>query len=87
MNTAPVSAAKARAASSACVRYSPWKRTSAPYPRVALTFGMGAPSGMNTVTLMPSIDPARATPWAWLPAEAATTPAARSASPSRDSRT
>ena len=60
---------------------------SAPYPRVALTLGIGAPSGMNTVASMPSILAASATPCAWLPAEAATTPRARSAASRRDSRT
>src|SRR5690349_17298568 len=41
---------------------------------------------MNTVAVMPSIWAASATPWAWLPAEAATTPAARSSAESRDIR-
>ncbi len=87
ISTAPVSAAKARAASSAWSMYLPSKTTSAPYPRVAFSLGIGAPSGMNTVALMPSICAASATPWAWLPAEAATTPAARSSGDSRDIRT
>ncbi len=87
MKTAPVSSANSWAATRAWVRYSPWKRTSAPYPRVALAFGIGAPSGMNTVARMPSIFAASATPCAWLPAEAATTPRARSASERRESRT
>ncbi len=43
-------------------------------------------SGMNTVAAMPSIDAASATPCAWLPALAATTPRARCASSSRASR-
>ena len=51
ISTAPVSSANAWAATRAWVRYSPKKRTSAPYPRVALTFGIGAPSGMKTVDL------------------------------------
>jgi len=42
----------------------------------------GAPVGMNTVAWQPSAAAARATPWAWLPAEAATTPRARSSSDS-----
>ena len=54
---------------------------------MALTLGIGAPSGMNTVALIPSIRAARATPCAWLPADAATTPRARSESESRESRT
>ena len=87
ISTAPVSSANAWAATRAWVRYSPEKRTSAPYPRVALAFGIGDPSGMKTVALMPSICAASATPCAWLPADAATTPRARSSSLSRDSRT
>ena len=56
-------------------------------PRVAFSLGIGAPSGMNTVALMPSSCAASATPCAWLPAEAATTPWARSSSDSREMRT
>ena len=52
-------------------------RTCAPYALVACTLGIGAPSGMNTVELRPSSEAASATPWAWLPALAATTPCAR----------
>ena len=52
--------------------------TSAPYALVATSFGNGAPTGMNTVDAIPSIDAASATPCAWLPALAATTPRARS---------
>ena len=65
----------------------PSKTTSAPYARVARSLGIGAPSGMNTVDLMPSSCAASATPWAWLPAEAATTPRARSSGVSREIRT
>ena len=36
---------------------------------------------------MPSIWAASATPWAWLPADAATTPWARSSAESREMRT
>ena len=46
MKTAPVSSAYFFASSIAWSRYWPWKRTSAPYPSVALTLGIGAPSGM-----------------------------------------
>ncbi len=63
------------------------KTTSAPYPRVARSLGIGAPSGMKTVARVPTSCAASATPWAWLPALAATTPRARSASLSRESRT
>src|ERR1700722_1894075 len=41
---------------------------------------------MNTVALMPSGAAEKATPWAWLPALATTTPLARSSSVSRASR-
>ena len=54
--------------------------TCAPYARVATSLGSGAPSGMKTVERMPSSWAASATPWAWLPALAATTPRAFSSS-------
>jgi len=57
--------------------------TSAPYPRVASILGSGAPAGITTVALAPSRLAANATPWAWLPALAATTPRSRSAAVSR----
>ena len=87
MKTAPVSSANSLARTRAWVRYSPWKRTSAPYPFVALILGIGAPIGMNTVAWIPSSCAASATPCAWLPADAATTPRARSSSVSRERRT
>ncbi len=43
---------------------------------------MGASSGTNTVAGMPASRAAQATAWPWLPALAATTPAARSSSES-----
>ena len=87
MRTAPVSSAYSCAAPSASSMVGPWKRTSAPYPRVAFSLGMGAPSGMKTTDLSPSSWAASATPWAWLPALAATTPRARSSSDSPAIRT
>jgi hypothetical protein len=87
MSTAPVSAANARAAPSASSTVAPAKRTCAPYAWVAATFGSGAASGMKTVEVHPSSDAASATPCAWLPALAATTPCARSCSDSRAMRT
>ena len=36
--------------------------TWAPYPRVATSLGIGAPNGMKTVDVMPSIWAASATP-------------------------
>ena len=86
ISTAPVSAANCFAATSASSTLCPWKRTSAPYPRVAFSLGIGAPSGMKTVAWMPSIWAASATPCAWFPALAATTPSAFSSSESRDMR-
>ena len=53
---------------------------------MAATLGSGADSGMNTVAEQPSSRAASATPCAWLPALAATTPRARSASVSREMR-
>ncbi len=47
---------------------------------MAATFGSGARSGMTTVAEAPSSPAANATPCAWFPALAATTPRARSAS-------
>ncbi len=78
MKTAPVSRAYSWAAASVSSTTWPCSRTSAPYSRVAATFGSGAPTGMKTVERTPSRDAASATPCAWLPALAATTPAARS---------
>ncbi len=87
ISTAPVSSANRRAPASASSSTAPSKTTSAPYPRVAFSLGIGAPSGMYTVDRMPSSCAASATPWAWLPAEAATTPRARSSALSREIRT
>src|SRR5262245_40620331 len=87
MNTAPVDSAYSLAATSVSSMIEPWNRTSAPYPVVAATLGSGAPTGMNTVDFTPSTRAARATPCAWLPALAATTPMASSDSDSLDNRT
>ena len=86
ISTAPVRAANSRAATSASSTLLPAYSISAPYPLVAVTLGSGAPSGMKTVARMPSRPAASATPWAWLPALAATTPRARSAGDSREIR-
>ncbi len=77
MNTAPVRSAYSWAAARVSSTTCPDIRTSAPYSCVAATFGSGAPTGMNTVERTPRREEARATPCAWLPALAATTPAAR----------
>ena len=87
MSTAPVRSAYSWAATSDSSTVSPTSWISAPYPLVAATFGSAAPTGMNTVAAVPSRLAASATPWAWLPALAATTPRARSASVMRAIRT
>ena len=72
-NVAPVAAASARAAAMASSTVAPANRMAAPYPSVASTLGRGAASGMKMTASSPACRAARATPWAWLPAEAATT--------------
>src|SRR5450631_488212 len=64
IRTAPVSDSNHRALIRQSSMLVPSCSTSAPYPRVAISLGMGAPSGMNTVALMPSSLAASATPWA-----------------------
>jgi hypothetical protein len=59
---------------------------SAPAARVASTFTAGASEGMTIAAAIPSRRAARATPWAWLPDEKATTPSAFSPSSSRARR-
>ncbi len=87
MNTAPVRSASARAAASVSSTSAPTSRTSAPYWRVAATLGSAASTGMYTTARMPSSPAANATPWAWLPALAATTPRAFSSALRRAMRT
>jgi hypothetical protein len=64
MKTAPVSRAYSCAAARVSSTTCPCIRTSAPYSRVAATFGSGAPTGMNTVEPTPSSEEASATPCA-----------------------
>ena len=87
MNTAPVRSAKVCAATSDSSTVLPTSSTCAPYPLVAATFGSGAFTGMKTVACAPTSPAASATPWAWLPALAATTPRARSSAERREIRT
>jgi len=47
-----------------------------------VAFGSGAATGITTVAFAPKADAASATPCAWLPALAATTPRARCAAAS-----
>ncbi len=72
-NTAPRSAANRLAAAMQSSTASPPSLTVAPYPVVASTLGSGALEGMKMVARCPVSVAASATPWAWLPAEAATT--------------
>jgi hypothetical protein len=87
ISTAPVRSANSWAAIRASSTVLPANSMCAPYPLVAETFGMGAPIGMKTVDWAPSSPAASATPWAWLPALAATTPRARSSGERRAIRT
>ena len=50
-----------------------------------VTFIAGVKNGMTILALMPSRLACRATAWAWLPADIATTPRARSAADSKAS--
>ncbi len=84
---APVCARRARARRRAR-RRSPRRRARSRRrsSSVGSTFAIGASSGMKIVAGMPSSRAAQATAWPWLPAQAATTPAARSAAVSVASR-
>ena len=69
-----------RAASSAASEYpSPWRTIEAPCALTALTLISGVVSGMTIVAFTPRRFADRATPCAWLPAEAASTPFASAA--------
>ena len=87
-SVAPVRVARSWASAVASVRVAPVRTTWAPRVSVRVIFVNGRPSGMTIVASMPSSRAWWATPWAWLPAEAATTPLARCAasSPSRKLR-
>ncbi len=64
-------------------KLSPASTTSAPWARTASTLIWGVVTGMTMTALQPSFFAARATPWAWFPAEAAMTPWARCSGASR----
>ena len=85
-NVAPLSATYAAAASSASSSAGPVSSMSAPYVRVASTFAIGASCGMKIRAFAPTSRAAHATACPWLPALAATTPAARSAALSVEMR-
>jgi hypothetical protein len=85
-NVAPVSSTYPRAESRHSSSAGPVSSISAPYARVASTFAIGASCGMKMRARAPTSRAAHATACPWLPALAATTPAARSASLSREMR-
>ena len=87
MKIAPVCSAYSLARTIAWSRYWPWKITSAPYPLVALTFGIGAPSGMKIVDADAEQLRGHRHPLGVVAGRRRDDPAARSASESRDSRT
>ena len=64
----------------AASKFSPRRRTSPPSDRTASILMLGVTVGMTMVARTPRTEADRATPWAWLPAEAVTTPRARWAS-------
>jgi hypothetical protein len=71
---APIFPAISRATVSRVAEVTPAETTFAPYAWVASTFERTEFSGMTMVAGMPRRRAARATPWAWLPEENATTP-------------
>ena len=82
---APRSSASARAAAAASSKVSPVTTSSTASPpctRMRLRFCRGVFVGTKIRPWMPSDLHAYATPWAWLPAEAATMPASRASSES-----
>ena len=78
MNVRPRSSTRARACAAASSTVSPRSTTSAPSLRVLSIFTNGVGSGITITARMPRRRAWYATPWAWLPADMATTPAARS---------
>lgn len=82
-NSAPDAAASATACALASSKLSPWRTAAAPRARTASTLIVGVTTGMTIVAGTPSVWAASATPCAWFPADAATTPAARRAAGAR----
>src|SRR3954466_5235464 len=82
MNASPPSAARALAYPTRASTLPPPMCTIAPCARVASTLAIGASSGTNTSHGIPRAAAAVATAWAWLPADAATTPFAQPSCPS-----
>ena len=73
-NVAPVSSAISYAFAQASSKTSPERMTSAPYALVRLIFMRGVMTGMQTVAGTPARRAAKATPWAWFPADAVISP-------------
>src|SRR3954471_15228318 len=82
MNASPPSRERSRAETRHSSTDPPPRCTIAPSPRAASVFAIGASAGTNTSHGTPIVRAASATAWAWLPAEAATTPALQPCSPS-----
>ena len=79
-STRPSSAAMRRASCGGPGRSAPCSTTRAPSTSVRCTFTNGVAAGITIVASMPRRVACRATAWAWLPADIATTPRARSSS-------
>ena len=77
MKGMPEASANPRAWAHASSKVSPWSTVSAPREATASTLIRGVVTGMTMTARQPRRFAPRATPWAWLPAEAATTPRAR----------
>ena len=75
--TSPSRSMRRFASASASEYDSPCNTTSAPRRRTASTFTSGVVTGMTITARQPSSPAARATPWAWLPADEQMTPRAR----------
>src|SRR5487761_2158340 len=86
MNTRPRVAASAWAWDAASASVWPCSTTSAPQAAVRVTVVAGVKLGITRVAATPSRAAWRATAWAWLPADIAITPRARSSAVSSVSR-
>src|SRR5690349_20746288 len=86
MKVRPSRSASSCAWAADSARVSPCSTTRAPQPSVRTTLVTGVNFGMTIVAAMPASEACRATAWAWLPADMATTPAARSRAVSRAMR-
>ena len=82
MNASPPSRARSLARTRQSSTESPPMCTTAPWPRAASVFAIGASAGTKTSQGTPIMRAAAASDCAWLPAEAATTPALQPSMPS-----